>query len=151
MTNATGYPALAVDVGSVRVGVAISDALGIIAEPYGALPASPRTALIESLGRLCDERHIESVVVGLPRRARGDEGPAALAAREMADLLAQRVGCPVVLWDERFTTVAAERSLVEAGVSRARRRRSVDAVAASLILSSWLQSQQGSVMPKGGL
>jgi putative Holliday junction resolvase len=88
-----------------------------------------------------DSRRPERIVVGLPRRLDGSEGDSARDARSLADQMGSRTGLPVEMWDERFTTAAAERSLIAAGQRRARRREHIDAVAASLLLQSWLDSR----------
>jgi len=85
---------------------------------------------------------VERVVIGLPRRLDGSEGVAAEQARHFASELERRTTAPVELWDERFTTVIAERSLIESGVRRRRRREVIDAVAAAVLLQSWLDSRR---------
>lgn len=140
-------PALAVDVGTVRVGVAGADATGTIATPLQTIPRTPRERFWHALLGLIDERRPERVVVGLPRLLRGGEGSAAEDARRVAAEIGRRTGLPVDLWDERFTTVAAERSLIAAGVRRERRRATVDSVAAALLLQSWLDARSGARVP----
>jgi putative holliday junction resolvase len=134
-------PALGVDVGTVRVGLAGSDETGTLATPLRTVPRHPVARLWREVEEVVDERIPELIVVGLPRRLDGSEGESAADARMVADQLHARTGLPVEMWDERFTTAAAERSLIAAGRRRADRRRSVDAVAASLLLQSWLDSR----------
>jgi putative holliday junction resolvase len=136
---ATAGCALGIDVGSVRVGVAASDPTGTIASPVGVLPRDDRV-LWRGLGEEASRRAAQLVVVGLPRRLDGSEGEAARAARAFAERAGRELRLPVVLWDERLTTVQAERTLIAAGQRRARRRRAIDAVAAALILQNWLDA-----------
>ena len=135
--------ALGIDVGTARLGLAASDPTQTVALPVATLPRGARDA--ETLSRLTreiSERDVAVIVVGLPRQLDGSEGDAAAAARRFAAQLGKRTRARVELWDERFTTALAERSLVEAGVRRSRRRQTVDAVAATLILQSWLDSRR---------
>ena len=129
---------LAVDPGSRRVGVAVSDPTGTVARPLGKVPAEPSTSLAERVVRLAQEQEAEALVVGLPRRLDGSEGPEARAARKLAAQLRELSGLPVTLVDERLTSVAAERALIAAGEKRARRRGLSDQVAAALILQQHL-------------
>lgn len=140
-------PAIGVDVGTVRVGLAGSDETGLLATPLRTVPRQPAARLWQEVGEVVDERMPARIVVGLPRRLDGSEGESAADARAVADQLHRRTGLPVEMWDERFTTVAAERSLIAAGRRRAQRRRTVDAVAASLLLQSWLDSR-ANAMPR---
>jgi len=141
-------PALGVDVGTVRVGLAGSDETGSLATPLRTVPRRPVARLWRELKQVVDERLPECIVVGLPRRLDGSEGDSAADARLVADQLHVRTGLPVEMWDERFTTAAAERSLIAAGRRRADRRRTVDAVAASLLLQNWLDSRASSTSPR---
>jgi putative holliday junction resolvase len=134
---------MAVDPGSRRVGVAVSDPTGTIAQPLAAVPAEPAATLVERLAALAREQEAERLVVGLPRRLDGSQGPEARAARALADELRRAAGLPVTLVDERLTSAAAERSLLAAGASRARRRQLSDQVAATLILQSYLDAGRG--------
>ena len=131
---------LALDPGSRRVGVAVSDPTGTIAQPLMSVPAEPAATLVARLSALAREREAERLVVGLPRRMDGGAGPEAKAARALADELRRATGLPVALVDERLTSVAAERALLAGGASRARRRQLSDQVAAALILQSYLDS-----------
>ena len=127
---------LALDHGSVRVGVAVSDPLGMTAQPRDVLDVGP--ALIEQIGNLVSDLGVERIVVGLPIGLDGAEGAAAIAARAFAARVAAETGIPTELVDERFSTVIAERSMIEAGARRGRRRRSRDSVAAAIFLQSYL-------------
>jgi putative Holliday junction resolvase len=133
--------ALGLDAGSVRVGLAATDPTATIAGPVATLPRRPAAALWGRVREEARQRGAGRVIVGLPRRLDGSEGDAAAAARTLADEAARETGLPVELWDERFSTVAAERALVEAGMRRHRRRSTVDAVAAAIMLQGWLDSR----------
>jgi len=131
---------LGLDLGKRRIGLAISDPEGRIAFPAGHLERVAIGKDLTALGTLIAERGVERAVVGLPLHLDGRAGPEAEAARAFATSLAERAGIPVELLDERWTTVAAERSLHEMGPGTARRRGkgAVDAVAATLLLSTYL-------------
>ncbi|MGH7686859.1 MAG: Holliday junction resolvase RuvX [Candidatus Dormibacteria bacterium] len=147
--NADAGAVLALDPGSVRVGVAASVPGSTIATPIGSMPRDP-AVLWPRLLREVSERGVRLIVVGLPRTLDGGEGDAAADARTLAAEAAQRTGLPCELWDERFTTAQAERDLVAAGVRRRRRREVVDAAAATLLLQSWLDSPQSRTRTRGG-
>jgi putative holliday junction resolvase len=133
---------IGVDVGTVRVGVAVSDPGGVLASPLTTLARDLRTgADLAQLAGLVAERDAVEVVVGFPRSLSGRTGPAARSAREYAEALAQRVGpVPVRLSDERLTTVAATKRLAEAGTRGRKGRQVVDRSAAVLILQGWLDA-----------
>ena len=140
---------LGVDVGKVRVGVAISDPGGILATPLVTVPrdlgaaADSVPADIAELVRLVTEHEAVQIVVGLPVRLDGAEGAAAIDIRAYAERLARAVGqIPVVLADERMSTVVATRRLAERGVRGKRQRAVVDQAAAVEILQSWLDGQR---------
>ena len=133
---------LGVDVGSVRVGVAVSDPGGVLASPLVTLPRDAAGGSdLDRLAELVREREAVEVVVGLPTSLSGRRGPAARGAEEYAAALAARVApVPVRLTDERLTTVAASRTLSERGISGRRQRPVVDQAAAVLILQGWLDA-----------
>lgn len=133
---------LGLDTGSVRIGLAASDPSGSLASPVATLAARDRRGLWRRLAEEVERRGATRIVVGLPRRLDGSEAEAAGAAREMAEQVGRRTGLRVELWDERLTTVEAERTLISAGMRRARRRETVDAVAASLMLQAWLDAHR---------
>jgi putative holliday junction resolvase len=133
---------LAVDPGSKRVGLAVSDPTGTIAQALATVPAEPRETLVTRLAKIAGEQEVRSIVVGLPRRLDGSDGPEAKAARELARELREASHLPTELVDERLTTVAAERSLIEGGVRRKARRASIDRVAATLLLQSHLDRRR---------
>lgn len=133
----------ALDLGAVRVGVAVSDELGMMAHPRGALPAKPRPALLAALGEIVKDDEISKIVVGLPLDMRGTEGEAARRARLVAQEIADATGCDVELWDERLTTVEAQRALAASGVRGKKARARIDEAAAVAILQSWLDRHEG--------
>lgn len=135
-------PAIGIDVGSVRVGLAGSDPTGTLATPLRTVPRHPAGRLWAAIAEVAAERGPERLVVGLPRRLDGSEGEVAADARTFAAEAGRRMRLPVELWDERFTTAAATRSLLAQGARRAQRRQRVDAVAASLMLQSWLDARR---------
>jgi len=138
------------DVGSKTLGVAISDALGITAQPLTTVRRSNLRADLAQLRRLAEEHDVRHAVVGLPLNMDGTEGPSAAEARRVGAAVAEALHIPVEYWDERLTTVAASRALVEADVSRARRREVVDQVAAALILQGWLDARRPQVTGEEG-
>ena len=127
---------MAVDLGSARTGVAVSDELGMLAQPWKTLPGGD--ASLDAVVAAFVELKPGRILVGLPRNMDGTYGPAAEAARAFAENLRARVTCPVDLWDERLTTVAAQRSLRESGRKARDQRGVVDQVAAQILLQSWL-------------
>lgn len=133
---------IGVDVGTVRVGVAACDPGGVLATPVATLARDLQGGADQvKLARLVVERDAVEVVVGLPRSMSGKSGPAARAAREYAESLAERIDpIPVRLSDERLTTVAATRRLAEAGTRGRKGRQVVDRSAAVLILQGWLDA-----------
>ncbi|MDP3503710.1 MAG: Holliday junction resolvase RuvX [Myxococcales bacterium] len=133
--------AMGLDVGTKTVGVAVADELGITAQPITVVRRSNLKADLAELIRLAAERSVDRFVVGLPLNMDGSEGPRAQATRKFGDALAKASNLLIIYQDERLTTVAAERSLLEADVSRQKRREVIDQVAASLILQGWLDAQ----------
>ncbi len=131
---------LALDIGARRVGVAVSDPLGWTAQGLPTLARENDSQVIEAVQEIVRELDVERVVIGLPRNMNGTVGPQAKKALAFADALRAALQLPVDTWDERLTTVAAERSLAEGGLDRRKRRRSVDRVAAQLILQGFLDS-----------
>ncbi|MGI6487923.1 MAG: Holliday junction resolvase RuvX [Syntrophomonadaceae bacterium] len=131
---------LGLDPGEKRIGVAMSDPLGITAQ---ALQVITRTGLekdIALIGDICRSYGVELIVMGLPRNMDGTEGEKAKAARRLAEKLQESLGVRVVLWDERLSTRAAEQTLLEADMSRRRRKQVVDKIAAAYILQGYLDS-----------
>lgn len=131
------------DVGSVRVGVAVSDPSGVLATPLVTLRRDEQgDSDLRRLAELAAEYEVVEVVVGLPRTLAGREGPAAQAARRYADALSPLLVVPIRMADERLSTVVATRSLREGGVKGRKQRAVVDQAAAVAILQSWLDSRR---------
>ena len=143
----TAVRALGLDVGSKTIGVAISDELGIAAHPRTTLPRAGTDADVASLLALIAELGASAVVVGIPFELSGREGPRAKRVRVLVDALRAALPTEVELhdWDERFSTAEAERVLLEADLSRARRKEVVDQAAAAVILQGWLDARRRSV------
>ncbi len=136
---------LGIDLGSRRIGVAVSDATGVLASPLTVLERSGDLAADHrALAKLVREEEAERVVVGLPLSLSGAVGPAARAALEEAAAMADVVGVPVETFDERLTTVSANRSMMEQQLKARARRRIIDKVAAAVMLQAWLESRSAS-------
>ena len=129
---------LGIDPGTVRIGLALSDPSGVIASPLSVLTRRSTAEDMAALRTLVAEHEVERVVIGLPRLMDGRLDAAAAAAQEFGNQLARTIGRPVEYWDERLTTVAAERYLVAQGKRRRQRRADVDRMAAALLLQSYL-------------
>jgi putative Holliday junction resolvase len=134
----------ALDLGAARVGVAISDELGLMAHPRGVLDAKPRPKLLAALRDLAREEEIGLVLVGLPLDMCGTEGEAARRARLVAQEIADATACDVELVDERLTTVQAQRALTASGLRGKGARARIDEASAVAILQAWLDRRQGS-------
>ncbi|MBQ7624027.1 MAG: Holliday junction resolvase RuvX [Clostridia bacterium] len=132
----------AIDLGDVRTGLAFSDGLGVIAGRALTLTARSREELISKLLSEIAAEGASLIVVGLPLNMDGTEGPRAEKARAFAELLKKETAVPVVLWDERSTSVTANRILSDAGKKKKKQRALVDAVAASVILQSYLDANK---------
>jgi len=135
---------LGLDAGTVRVGLAATDPTGTIATPVATLERGNGRALWDRVLAEARERGATRIVVGLPLGMGGGEGPAAQAARALAAEAGSKTGLPVEMWDERLTSVAAERALLASGMRRRRRRQVADAVAAALMLQGWLDAHRAS-------
>jgi putative Holliday junction resolvase len=134
----------AIDLGSVRVGIAVSDELGLMAHPRPPIPGGDQSALIAALERLVTAEGIERFLVGLPRQLDGSEGRGARQARRFAATLAARTGLEVTLCDEWLTTRQAHERLREAGNKQRDTRERVDGAAAAILLQSWLDARADS-------
>lgn len=131
---------LAVDPGSKQVGLAISDPTGTIATALSTLPATPAATLAARIASVAADNSAERIVIGLPLRLDGSRGPEAAAAERLAADVRNASRLPVQTVDERLTTAAAERSLIEGGMRREKRRASIDRVAAVILLQGHLDS-----------
>lgn len=135
---------ISIDLGEVRVGIAVSDPGQVVASPAETLhvPRNEDGALVDALIDAAGRHEAVGIVVGHPRQLDGSDGAPAARARRIADRLRERSGLAVVLWDERFTTVEAERVLLDADVSRADRKDTIDRVAASVLLQGVLEARR---------
>jgi putative Holliday junction resolvase len=129
---------LGLDLGSKRIGLAISDPDASIAFPAGCLRSTGRKADVAAITALIREREVGCVVIGLPRHMDGRKGPEAVAAEAFASALRESTGLPVETLDERWTSVEADRALRSQGLKSRKRRELVDSVAASIILRTYL-------------
>ncbi len=131
---------LGLDVGSRTIGVAVTDELGFAAHGVTTIERKGTKRDVESVGKLVKEYGVTRIVVGMPYEIDGTIGQRGTRVKVFADALAA-LGCPVELWDERFSTVDATEALLEADVSRQKRKAVIDKVAAQMILRSWLDEQ----------
>lgn len=134
---------LGLDMGTKRIGAAVSDQLGVIAQ---ALTTIKRRAMRDDIKAVCElvrKHKVQEIVIGYPRHLDGRPGEQAASYIAFGEMLQQETGVPVIFSDERLTTVAAERLLLEGDVKRRRRRQVIDGVAACLILESYLARRQG--------
>ena len=132
--------ALGIDLGDARIGVAASDDLGMLAHPLETIPAAKGDPIARIL-ELAASRGVEAIVVGMPRNMDGTYGPAATKAKEFMEKIQARTPLRIVPWDERLTTVAAQRSLQESGRNTRSQKSIIDQVAAQMILQGWLDAQ----------
>ena len=131
---------LGLDIGKKKIGIALSDALGITAQGLKTLIRSDKKRDFEDLAKIITEREVSRVIVGLPLNMNGTKGPKGFEAEEFANDLKREINRPVDLWDERLTTMEATRLLLTADISRKKRRFLDDKIAAQLILQSYLDS-----------
>jgi putative holliday junction resolvase len=135
---------MGLDVGSKTVGVAVSDELGWTAQGLKTLKINEdkQEYGFEEIGQLIKEYQVDTVVIGLPKNMNGTIGPRGEASQQFAEEVERRFNTPTVLWDERLTTMAAERVLLEADVSRKKRKKVIDKMAAVMILQGYLDSRK---------
>jgi putative Holliday junction resolvase len=131
---------LALDHGTKRIGVALSDETASIAQPLEFIPAEPLAKVLLRIKEIVKERQVREILVGLPRNMNGTYGPAAESARKFAATLREALGLPIKTWDERLTSVQANRFLIEAGMRREQRKTKVDQSAAAILLQSYLDA-----------
>ncbi len=131
---------LALDHGTKRIGLAVSDELKLIAQPLEFIPAEPFAAVVTRLKELVGEKEVELILVGLPRNMDGSYGPAASKVQDFVTALRGAVTVPIRTWDERLTSVQANRLLIQGHVRRATRKEKVDKMAAAILLQSYLDS-----------
>jgi putative Holliday junction resolvase len=129
------------DIGSKRIGVALSDELGYTAQGVETVTYSDPETAADRIQGIAESRGVTEMVIGIPYNMNGTEGPQVRNVREFIERLRKRINVPIHEWDERLTTFAAERVLLEADISRAKRKKVVDKLAAVLILQGFLDSQ----------
>ncbi|MFO1475258.1 MAG: Holliday junction resolvase RuvX [Verrucomicrobiota bacterium] len=134
---------LALDHGTKRIGVAVSDEMKMIATPLEFIPAEPFADFLSRLKEIIREKEVEMLLVGMPRNMDGSYGPAALKVREFVGALQAGMTTPITLWDERLTSAQAQRFLIQGGVRRQERKSKVDKTAAAILLQSYLDSLAG--------
>ena len=131
---------LAIDYGTKRMGIAISDELKLIAQPLEFIPAAPFADFLARLKELLHEKEVDLVVVGMPRNLDGSYGQAALTVQDFTTVLKGALAVPIQTWDERLTSAQANRFLLQGGARRKERRKKVDQTAAAILLQSYLDS-----------
>lgn len=131
---------LALDHGTKRVGVAVSDEMYIIAQPLEYIAPEPFVVFLARLKQIISEKEIGQILVGMPRNMDGSYGPAALKVQAFVAVLKDAVTIPIKLWDERLTSTQAQRFLIQGGVRRDQRKEKVDKTAAAILLQSYLDS-----------
>ncbi|MFO0642796.1 MAG: Holliday junction resolvase RuvX [Polyangiaceae bacterium] len=136
--------ACALDLGGVRVGIALADELGMYAHPRGVILAKPRPEFLSSLRAFVEDEGVTHIVCGLPLDMKGGEGDAARRARLLAQEIADTCGVDVELWDERLTTVEAQRALAASEVFGKKAKARIDEASAVTILQAWLDREGGS-------
>ena len=134
---------LALDHGTRRIGVAVSDELQVIATPLEYIPTEPFADFLTRLKEIIREKEIELIIIGMPRNMDGSYGPAALKVQTFAAVLKDAITIPIKPLDERLTTVQAQRFLIQGNVRRDKRKEKVDKTAAAILLQSYLDGVSG--------
>ena len=134
---------LALDYGTKRIGVAVSDELKMIASPLEYIPAEPFADFLARLKDIVREKQVELIIIGMPRNMDGSYGPAALKVQEFVAVLKDAITIPIKTLDERLTTVQAQRFLIQGNVRREKRKEKVDKTAAAILLQSYLDGLAG--------
>jgi putative holliday junction resolvase len=129
------------DIGSKRIGIAVSDELGFTAQGLETLASKNPETDAENIANIVEKYSVTEIVVGMPYNMNGTEGPQVQKVREFMERMEAKIGLPLREWDERLSTAAAERTLLEADMSRAKRRKVVDKLAAVLILQGYLDNR----------
>jgi putative Holliday junction resolvase len=132
---------MALDHGTRRIGVAVSDEMKIIATPLEYIPAEPIEGVITRIQQLIREKNVELILIGMPRNMDGTYGPAAEKVNDFITALQPHIVTPVKTWDERLTSVMANRALMQGNVRRDKRKENVDKMAAGILLQSYLDSR----------
>ena len=132
---------LAIDHGTKRIGIAVSDELRVIAQPLEFIPAEPFADFLARLKELLRDKEVELILIGMPRNMDGSYGPAALKVEAFMAALKHAVTIPIRTWDERLTSAQANRFLIQGNVRRDKRKEKVDQMAAAILLQSYLDSR----------
>ncbi|MDQ7783400.1 MAG: Holliday junction resolvase RuvX [Desulfomonilaceae bacterium] len=133
---------MALDIGSKRIGIAMSDELGFTAQGLESMQCAGLEADLEHIIGLVERYSVDEIVVGMPYNMNGSEGPQASKVRAFMEMLGGRIDIPLTEWDERLSTAAAERTLLEADMSRSKRRKVIDKLAAVIILQGYLDRKR---------
>ena len=131
---------LAIDHGTVRMGIAISDELKMIAQPLEFIPAEPFSGFLDRIKFLLSEYEVELLLLGMPRNMDGSYGDASIKVKEFEAILKKSTTIPIKTFDERLTSVQANRALTQGRVKKKKKRKNVDAMAAAILLQSYLDS-----------
>ncbi|SMC21493.1 putative holliday junction resolvase [Clostridium acidisoli DSM 12555] len=131
---------LGLDIGDRTIGIAISDPLGFTAQGITTIRRKNITIDMDELIKICKEYSVETIVAGFPKNMNGTVGPQSEKVLAFCDILKEKIDIPIKMWDERLTTVAAHKAMLEADLSRAKRKKLVDKVAATYILQGYLDS-----------
>ena len=129
---------LAIDHGTVRMGIAMSDELKMIAQPLEFIPAEPFSGFLDRLKELLREYEVELILLGMPRNMDGSYGEASMKVREFEAVLKNSITAPIKTWDERLTSVQANRALTQGRVKKKKKRQNVDSMSAAILLQSYL-------------
>ena len=132
---------LALDHGTKRIGVAVSDETKTIAQPLEFIPPEPFAGFLDRLKQLIREKEVELILIGLPRNMDGSYGQAAEKVQTFVSVLANAITIPIKTWDERLTSAQANRVLIQGGVRRDKRKEKVDKMAAAILLQSYLDGK----------
>lgn len=141
-TPAPTGPYLALDLGEKRIGIALTDRMRIVARPFSVIQRTSRQADFAQIGQITAAHEVCHIIVGLPIMLNGDEGPMAEWARDYGQDLGRTLGLPVTFWDEALTSIAAEKALREGGLTHKKIKNKIDAVAAALLLQSYLEAER---------
>ena len=133
---------LALDHGTKRIGVAVSDETKTIAQPLEYIPAEPFGDFLERLKKILAEKEVDFILIGMPRNMDGSYGPAAQKVEVFVGVLKTAITIPIKLWDERLTSTMANRVMIQGNVRRDKRKQKVDAMAAAILLQSYLDMGQ---------
>ncbi|AJA48217.1 putative holliday junction resolvase [Clostridium pasteurianum DSM 525 = ATCC 6013] len=131
---------LGLDIGDRTIGVAVSDPLGYTAQGITTIRRKNEEKDIEELIKLCKQYNVETIISGLPKNMNGTMGPQSEKVLQFCEILKEKIDIPIKMWDERLTTVAAHKAMLEADLSRSKRKKIVDKIAATYILQGYLDS-----------